>query len=190
MLMTDEKRDQLAKITTAPYMALSTMAICKPRKIAGNQFRHQAMSRIILIDYGYIDGILHKAALIHDLIEDLEDLDHKLIINCDEDGPMVYNLVLEVSRRGGESKTDFLNRILNEGSDKACLIKSADRIANLADCQFLLDRDFITRLCDESERCVIPIAARVCKDMVREMQDLISHARRMLAALEQFPRYC
>ena len=187
MLMTEEKRDQLAKIIIAPYMALATMAICKARKISGNQFRHQALSRIILIDYGFIDGILHKAALVHDLVEDLEGFNHRLIIDCDEDGPEVYKLVLEVSRRKGESKTDFLSRIYNEGSDRACLIKAADRIANLADCQFLMDRAFIARLCDESERYVIPITARVCADMVTEIKDLISHARKLLSILEKIP---
>ena len=186
MLMTEEQRDQLAKMVTAPYMALATMAICKARKISGNQFRHQAMSRIILIDYGFMDGILHKAALIHDLVEDLEDFNHQLIIDCDEDGPRVYKLVLEVSRRPGESKTDFLKRIYIEGSDNACLIKAADRIANLSDCQFLMEKSFIARLCEESERYVIPIAERVCKDMVTEIADLIAHARKVLSALEQF----
>ena len=188
MLMTDEQRDQLAKMITAPYMALATMAICKPRRISGNQFRHQALSRIILIDYGFIDDILHKAAMIHDLVEDIEDLNHNLIINCDADGPEVYKLVLEVSRRRGESKEEFLSRIYNEGSDKACLIKAADRIANLSDCQFLMDRDFISRLCDESERYVIPIAARVCNDMVTEMKDLIVRARMLISVLELIPR--
>ena len=186
MLMTEEKRDQLAKITTAPYMALATMAICKPRKISGNQFRHQALSRIILIDYGFIDGVLHKAALIHDMVEDLEDFNHRLIVDCDQDGPQVYKLVLEVSRRAGESKTEFLGRIYNEGSDKACLIKAADRIANLSDCQFLMDRAFISRLCEESERYILPIAARVCADMVTEINDLIAHARRLLLFMEKF----
>ena len=37
MLMIDEKRDQLAKIIAAPYIALSTMAICLARRGTGNQ---------------------------------------------------------------------------------------------------------------------------------------------------------
>ena len=31
----------------------------------------------ILIDYGHIDSVLHKAALVHDLIEDIPELYQK-----------------------------------------------------------------------------------------------------------------
>ena len=184
MLMTVEKQEELARIDLVPYIALSTMLICKPRKIAGNQFRHQAQSMMILIDYGLIDAILLKAALVHDHLEDLRgDFNHKLIIDCDQDGQDVYELVLEVSKRSEESKIEFLKRILNEGSDKACLLKAADRIANLSDCQFLMDKMFISRLCDESEQYVLPMAKRVCLDMVAEITDLIFKARQLLPAL-------
>jgi GTP pyrophosphokinase len=191
MLMTDEMRDLLAIIMTkiALYIQMATMLICKPRKISGNQFRHQMQTMTILIDYGFIDGVLLKGAIIHDILEDLDGFNHKLIIDCDkEDGPVVYNLVLEVSRYPEENKVDFLKRIYNEGSDRACLLKAADRIANLSDCQFLMDRDFINRLCDESEEYVIPIAERVCIDMVTEITHLITRARGMVSVLEQsFP---
>ena len=184
MLMTKEKQNMIAKMTTAPYIALATMAICRPRKVSGNQFRHMLATRTILIDYGHVDEVLHKAAMIHDLLEDLEDFDHDLIINCDKDGPEVYKLVVEVTKLPDESKVDFLKRIYNEGSDKACLIKAADRIANLCDLMFLMEKDFIKRICDESETYVLPIARRVCKDMCIEITDLISNARRLSDALK------
>ena len=184
MLMSEEKQKMLAKMVTAPYMALATMAICRPRRVTGNQFRHMAATRDILIDYGHIDEVLHKAALVHDLLEDLEGFDHNLIINCDHDGPEVYKLVVEVTRRPGESKTDFLKRIYNEGSDKACLIKSADRIANLCDVMFLMEKEFISRICEESEEYVLPIASRVCNDMCIEIKDLITRARWLLTVLK------
>ena len=184
MLMTKEKQNMLANMVTAPYMALATMAICRPRKVAGNQFRHMVATRDILIDYGHIDEVLHKAALVHDLLEDLEEFDHQLIINCDDDGPEVYKLVVEVTRKHFESKPDFLKRILNEGSDKACLIKSADRIANLCDVMFLMEKDFIIRLCDESEKYVLPITERVCADMCIEIKDLIERARLLISLLK------
>ena len=184
MLMNMENQILLAGINTAPYFALSTMSICKPRKVAGNLCRHQGMTMLILKDYGFIDAILLKASLVHDLIEDIEGFNPQLIIDCDDDGADVLSLVLEVTRRIGESKTDFLKRIYNEGSEKACLLKAADRIANLSECQFLMDIDFIKRLCDESEQYVIPIAKRVCKDMVTELTDLIHHARRLLPVME------
>ena len=184
MLMTEEKQKMLASMVTAPYMALATMAICRPRKISGNQFRHMAATRDILIDYGYIDGILHKAALVHDLLEDINEFDHQLIINCDHDGPEVYKLVVEVTKQPYESKIDFLKRIYDQGSDKACLIKSADRIANLCDVMFLMENEFITRLCEESEKYILPIAARVSGDMCTEISDLIAKARWLLSVLK------
>ena len=184
MLMSEEKKNTLANMVTAPYMALATMAICRPRKVSGNQFRHMAATRDILIDYGHIDEILHKAALVHDLLEDLDEFDHQLIINCDHDGPEVYKLVMEVTRRMDESKIDYLIRLYNEGSDRACLIKSADRIANLCDVMFLMENEFINRLCDESEKYVLPIAGRVCNNMCTEIKDLIGKARWLLTVLK------
>jgi len=184
MLMTEEKQEMLASMVTAPYMALATMAICRPRKVSGNAFRHMVATRDILIDYGHIDEVLHKAALVHDLLEDLWDFDHNLIINCDHDGPEVYKLVVEVTRTPFESKIDFLKRIYHDGSDKACLIKGADRIANLCDVMFLMEKDFISRLCDESEEYVLPITDRVCHDMGVEIRDLIARARLLLTLLK------
>jgi GTP pyrophosphokinase len=183
MLMTNEKRDLLATIITAPYMALATIAICLARQTTGNQFRHMAQTRDILIDYGHIDAVLHKAALVHDLIEDIPGINHDLIINADEDGKEVYELVLEVSRRPGESKPAFLERIFSEGSEKACLIKAADRIDNLHDIGFTTDRKFISRYCDESEKYVLPISDRVDRDMSTEIRDLIVSRRELLTVL-------
>ena len=184
MLMTEEKQKMLANMVTAPYMALATMAICRPRKVSGNQFRHMAATRDILIDYGFIDGVLHKAALVHDLLEDINEFDHQLIINCDQDGPEVYKLVVEVTRQPHETKSDFLTRIYDQGSDNACLIKAADRISNLCEVMFLMENDFIKRVCDESEKYVLPIASRVCSDMCVEIKDLIGKARWLLSVLK------
>jgi GTP pyrophosphokinase len=183
MLMTKEKQGQLAGIVTAPYMALATMAICLPRRAAGNQYRHQVMTRAILIDYGYVEGVLHKAALCHDLIEDIPGFDHQLLITADTDGPTVYKLVLEVTKRAGESKVAFLERIYHEGSREACLIKAADRIANLVDIGFMTERSFISRYCDESERYILKISDRVNQDMSTEIRDLIVSRRNLLNIL-------
>ena len=183
MLMNKDKRDLLAKIITAPYIALATMAIYLPRKIAGNQFRHMAETRDILVDYGHIDSVLHKAALVHDLIEDIPGFNHQLIINADEEGAEVYELVLEVTKRGEESKANFLTRILMEGSEKACLLKAADRIGNLKDIGLMTDKNFISRYCDESEKYILPISDRIDIDMSTEIRDLISSRRRLLSLL-------
>jgi GTP pyrophosphokinase len=182
MLMTDDKRINLANMVTAPYVALATMLICKGRKSSGNQFRHQMETRTILIDYGYVDSILHKAALIHDLLEDLEDFDHSLVIRADSEGPAVYRLVLEVTRKKGEIKNDFLLRVREQGSTNAKLIKCADRISNMIALGLGLntERDFIKRYCNETEDFILPIARQIDKDMHTELSDLIVSRRKLL----------
>jgi GTP pyrophosphokinase len=183
MLMTDEKRQVLANMVTAPYVALATMLITKARKSSGNQFRHQAETRTILIDYGHISPVLHKAALTHDLIEDLPGFDINLLLNADSDGPAVYGLVMEVTRLPGESKPDFLRRIYLHGSRNAKLIKCADRISNMIALGLGLNIElsFIRRYCDETEEFIIPIAREVDVDMGTELTDLILSRRKLLS---------
>lgn len=182
MLMTDDKRIKLTNMVTAPYVALATMLICKGRRSSGNQFRHQMETRTILIDYGYVDSILHKASLVHDLIEDLDGFDRSLIITADFEGPAVYSLVLEVTRKKEESKKEFLLRIREQGSLNAKLIKCADRISNMIALGLGLntDREFISRYCNETEASILPIALEVDKDMYTELSDLVVSRRKLL----------
>jgi GTP pyrophosphokinase len=183
VLMTDDKRIKLMNMVTAPYVALATMLICKSRKSSGNQFRHQMETSSILIDYGYVDSVLHKAALIHDLVEDLEGFDSGLILKADADGPAVYDMVMEVTRKKEESKRDFLLRIQQHGSTNAKLIKCADRISNMIALGLGLntERNFIKRYCDETEDFILPIALQVDKDMHTELSDLVISRRKLLA---------
>ena len=58
---------QLKNIYLAPYMQLATELIGKARHAGGNMFRHQIDTMAILIDYGYIDSVLLKAACVHDV---------------------------------------------------------------------------------------------------------------------------
>jgi GTP pyrophosphokinase len=182
MLMTDDKRIKLANMVTAPYVALATMLICKGRKSSGNQFRHQMETRTILIDYGYVDSVLHKAALIHDLIEDLDGFDHSLVIRADSEGPAVYRLVLEVTRKKGENKNEFLLRVREQGCTNAKLIKCADRISNMIALGLGLntERDFIERYCNETENFILPIARQIDRDMYTELSDLVASRRKLL----------
>jgi GTP pyrophosphokinase len=183
MLMPPEKMKMLQQKDFAPWIALSTIGIYRPRRSGGNLFRHQFMTWGILIDYGIIDAVLLKASLIHDLMEDVEGFNHQLIIECDNDGPEVYKLANEVTKRRNESKANFLTRILNEGSDRALLLKSADRISNLSDNQFLTDKVFLTRLCDESEKYVLSMTEKVCSDMTTEMKHKIARVRGYIDSL-------
>ncbi len=171
---------QLKSIFLAPYMQLSTALIGKARHAGGNMFRHQIDTLAILIDYGYIDSVLLKASCVHDTIEDIPDFDSNLIINCDSEGPEVYKLVLEVTKLQGEPKNDFLRRIINEGSQKAKILKCADRISNMISLGFVTDPKFIERYCDETEFFILPIALEVDYNMYQELINLIITRRKYL----------
>ena len=71
---------QLKGIYLAPYIQLATALVGKSRHAGGNMFRHQIDTLGILIDYGYIDSVLLKASVIHDLIEDVPGYNHNLIL--------------------------------------------------------------------------------------------------------------
>ena len=107
---------QLKNIYLAPYMQIATDLIGKARHAGGNMFRHQIDTMGILMDYGYIDSVLLKASVVHDTVEDIPDFDENLILNADSDGKDVLSLVLEVTKREGEKKDEFLKRIINYGS--------------------------------------------------------------------------
>lgn len=171
---------QLKSIFLAPYMQLSTALIGKARHAGGNMFRHQIDTLAILIDYGYIDSVLLKASCVHDTIEDIPDFDSNLIINCDSEGPEVYKLVLEVTKQQGEPKNDFLRRIINDGSQKAKILKCADRISNMISLGFVTDPKFIERYCDETEFFILPIALEVDYNMYQELINLIITRRKYL----------
>lgn len=170
----------LRDIYLAPYMQLATALIGKERRAGGNMFRHQLDTMTILIDYGYIDSILLKASCIHDVVEDIPGFDINNIINVDEEGEDVYRLVLEVTRRKEEDKPAFLRRIINEGSQKAKLLKTADRISNMISLGYVTDSKFIERYCDETEFFIFPIALEVDYNMYQELISLVMSRRKYL----------
>jgi (p)ppGpp synthase/HD superfamily hydrolase len=106
--MTPEQTQQLSGTRLAPYIQVATCLIGKSREGGGNMFRHQLDTMSILIDYGYIDPVLLKAAIVHDVLEDIPDFNHNILLNIDIDSHDVYELVKEVSRCQGETKADFL----------------------------------------------------------------------------------
>lgn len=178
--MENEKMLQLKNILLAPYMQLATSLIGKQRHAGGNMFRHQLDTMTILIDYGYIDGVLLKASCVHDVIEDVPDFDANRIRSADEDGEEVLRLVLEVTKREGEGKNDFLHRIIVEGSQKAKILKTADRISNMISLGWVNDPKFINRYCDETEFFVFPIALEVDYNMYQELISLVMTRRKYL----------
>jgi (p)ppGpp synthase/HD superfamily hydrolase len=178
--MSSESMLQLKSIFLAPYMQLATALIGKARHAGGNMFRHQLDTMSILIDYGYIDAVLLKASCIHDVIEDVPGFDHNLIINVDDDGPDVYRLVLEVTKKEGQLKSDYLRSIIDHGTQRAKVLKCADRISNMISLGFVTDPEFIERYCDETEYFVLPIALEVDYNMYQELINLIITRRRYL----------
>ncbi|MCL2245437.1 MAG: hypothetical protein FWC03_13380, partial [Treponema sp.] len=120
--MTLEQMDKLGGTRLAPYIRVATFLIGKSREGGGNMFRHQLDTMSILIDYNYIDPVLLKSSLVHDLIEDIPEFNHNVLLSIDLDSPAVYNLVMEVTRRYNESKPEFLTRIREKGSNNAKIL--------------------------------------------------------------------
>ena len=184
--MDNEHMLQLKNIYLAPYMQIATALIGKARFAGGNMFRHQLDTMSILIDYGYIDNILLKASCVHDTIEDIPDFDENLILNADADGKDVLTLVLEVTKRQGERKDEFLKRIITHGSQKAKLLKCADRISNMISLGFVTEADFIERYCNETEFYILPIAIEVDYNMYQELINLIMTRRKYLEEIDYY----
>jgi len=178
--------ETLKNLVLAPYILKATALISVQREVGGNQFRHSFSTLGILLDYKFFNNsVLLKASLLHDLLEDLPETQVDEIRWIDSDGADVVELVLEVTRRKGESKQQYLERLLKKGSFNAHLLKCADRISNLTD----LHRDIqseqkISDYLDQTEKYVIPMARRVNENMLKELTDLVAKRRRILRMLE------
>jgi GTP pyrophosphokinase len=172
---------RLKSMHLAPYMQLATALIGNRRRSGGNMFRHQIDTFGILIDYGYIDSVLLKASVIHDLIEDVPGFDRDRILEIDEESAEVFKLVLEVTRRPIETKAEFLARIRDFGSSKARVLKSADRISNMISLGYVTDIEFVRRYTDETEKQVFPIAELADERMLDELRELVETRREYLA---------
>ena len=175
--MTSSEMMLLKGTYLAPYIQLATLLIGKTREGGGNMFRHQLDTMAILIDYGYIDSVLLKASLVHDVIEDIPDFNHNLILSIDFESPAVYDLIMQVTRNPGEPKAEFLTRVKNAGSLNAKILKCADRISNMIALGFVTNIEFIKRYTEETVKYVFPIAAEVDKHMLHELETLVASRR-------------
>lgn len=178
--------EKLKNLVLAPYILKATALIGKKRDVGGNQFRHAMATMSILLDYKLFDDyVLLKAAVIHDLLEDVPETDEQELRQIDDQANQVVDLVLEVSRPKGMLKTDFMERILKQGSYNSKLLKVADRISNLTD----LHRDQYPRkkiraYLDQTEKYVLPMAKEVSKLMEIELKDLIADRRKKINILK------
>lgn len=174
--MIDQKMQSLSGLILAPWIQKATALKCKKRKTGGNQFRHAMATMSILIDYDFIDPVLLKASLIHDLFEDFAEAANEAELRkLDKDGNAVVDLVFEVTKKEGEEKSVFLNRILTTGTEKAKILKIADRISNLTDLHLdiIFEKKMELYLAD-TEKYVIPMAIAVNnKDFIHELSDLV-----------------
>ena len=172
----------LSRITLAPYISKATALIGVRRRGGSNMFRHQISTMGILLDYGIVDPVLLKAAVIHDLFEDaagLPGVTEAEITNIDADGPAVYELVMEVTLRTvdgtPEPKAGYLDRVMRHGSANAKVLKLADRISNLTALGFVHDQAFVRRYIAETKALILPHAEAVNANMFRELSDLVSN---------------
>lgn len=174
--------EQLKSLVLAPYIVKATALIGNARHVGGNQFRHAFATLGILLDYKYFTNpVLLKAALLHDLFEDIPSTNKSMIKTLDSDGEKVTNLVLEVTKDKAESKATYLKRVLEKGSFDAKTLKVADRISNLTDInRSIFSDNKISQYLDETEQYVIPMAQQVNSNMVIELSDLIKKRRSMI----------
>lgn len=179
---------QLKELSLAPYIQLATALIGKSRHAGGNMFRHQIDTMGILIDYGYLDDVLLKASVIHDLIEDVSGFDIQNIFEIGGNANEVYELVLEVTRPNTTLKCDYLKGIIDHGSERAKVLKCADRISNMISLGFVTDPAFIERYCDETEFFIFPIALEVDYNMYQELIQLVITRRQYLEDSGYFSR--
>jgi len=179
--MDAESMIRLKNMHLAPYIQLATALIGMRRRNGGNMFRHQIDTMGILMDYGYIDSILLKASVIHDLIEDVPGISGDSILAIDEESAEVYKLVLEVTKRPIENKLDFLARIRDYGSLRAKVLKSADRISNMISLGYVTDIKFVQRYTEETENHVFPIARLADERMLHELEELVATRKEYLA---------
>ncbi|MCL2128202.1 MAG: HD domain-containing protein [Treponema sp.] len=176
--MTTEEMIRLRETRLAPYIQLATALIGKTRSGGGNMFRHQLDTMAILVDYGYIDSVLLKASIVHDVLEDIPDFNHNTFFSLDYESHQVYELVREVTRNPDETKPEFLTRVFESGSRYAKILKVADRISNMISLGFVVNMDFVSRYTDETERFIFPIARDVDASMLKELQSLVESRRR------------
>jgi len=162
------------------YLPFSCQLARKPRKGVGNMFRHQMETFAILLEFGYTDPVLLKAAMIHDIVEDGAEVGFTAfndIEKTDADGSVVMALVREVSQRlvNGvkEPKKDFLLRVMENGSANAKILKMADRISNLSALSLAGNKQFIAAYIEETCLYILPYAKGVSEPMAGELQKLI-----------------
>ena len=150
-------------------------------------FRHQMDTMAILLNYGYTQPVLLKAALVHDIVEDAYVTGFyafEEIAAIDDDGREVMALVNEVTQRESdgirEPKGEFLLRIMIHGSEESKILKMADRISNITSLPCAEDIRFISGYISETEKYIQPYALEVNAAMAEEIRERIRSMKKTL----------
>ena len=176
----------LRNMELAPWIQKATTLIEQHRKVGGNQFRHGLATMTILLDYHFIDSILLKAAIVHDLLEDSTKVRPEELLTVDSEGPRVLELVLELSRdRNNQTKIEYLEKLLYSGSSNAKIVKLADRISNLTDLHlFVFSKDKAEKYIDQTENYIIPMVGALLKsDLPAEQKSMVAEMGKELSDL-------
>ncbi|NLO52353.1 MAG: HD domain-containing protein, partial [Bacteroidales bacterium] len=127
--------------------------------------------------------VLLKAALLHDLFEDVPLRKLEEIMQFDKDGEEVARLVEEVARASEESKITYLERILKYGSPEAKILKVADRISNITDLHLdIMIEDKMADYLEQTMKYIFPMAEQGNHLMAIELRDLVERRRMYLTA--------
>lgn len=185
--MIDEEKNKLAQLVLAPYIQKAYALIGVSRRTGGNQFRHCMATMSILIDYHYIDAVMLKASLLHDLFEDFKEATDEDILSVrDGDEHAVLALVKELTRLQNEPKALYYERLSAKGSKQAKIIKCADVISNLTDLHIdISPPSKIRQNLLLYEKFILPMARDVNPDMAYEMEDLIRTRHQYLKMFEK-----
>ena len=198
--MDNREMQSLAGMILAPWIQKASALVGVHRQVGGNQFRHCMATMTILIDYHFVDAVMLKAAITHDLLEDFSSADQEDIRRLDGDGEKVLALVLELTRDPRkETKEEYLQRLIRHSSPQAKIVKLADRISNLTDLHiFVFPKEKAEKYLNQTEAQIYPMITELLrsnlpedqKKMVREMKkeidDLIFLRR---AYLKEFQSY-
>lgn len=162
----------LRNMELAPWVQKATALIERHRKVGGNQFRHCLATMTILMDYHFIDSVILKTAIVHDLLEDSTRVSRDELRVIDQDGPVVVNHVIELTYdKALQVKSKYLENLLKNGSPKSLIVKLADRISNLTDLHlFVFKEENAKAYIQETEKYILPMVATLQKSSIPDHQ--------------------
>ncbi|HPT13462.1 MAG TPA: hypothetical protein PK796_01635 [Bacteroidales bacterium] len=198
--MEDLEMHALKKMELAPWIQKATALIGNNRNVGGNQFRHCMAAMIILIDYHFIDSVMLKASITHDLLEDSDKVTPAELMLIDDDSPAVLALVNELTHNKlTETKEEYFDRLVNNSSPQAKIVKLADRISNLTDLHlFVFSKEKTEHILEQTEEFIYPMIenllgsglpekqAMMVQEMKREIHDLVAVRRHYLEEFSNF----